>query len=128
MLDRRAVVGGVTLATLLGSDAQAGTAGDAPYASVGRIRAKSGRRSDLIAAIERGGEMPGNLSYYIAEDVADADAVWVFETWRDKAAHDASLALPAVRAAIAAARPLIAGFESGAELRIVSERISTDGF
>ena len=36
-----------------------------------------------------------------------------------KASHDASLTLPQVQAAIARARPLIAGFDSGAETEVV---------
>ncbi|HZY48156.1 MAG TPA: putative quinol monooxygenase, partial [Devosia sp.] len=55
---------------------------------------------------------PGCLSYVVAEDPDDADALWVTEVWVDEAAHQASLQLPAVKAAIAQGRPLIAGFDS----------------
>jgi quinol monooxygenase YgiN len=61
--------------------------------------------------------MPGCLSYVIAEDVVDADALWVTEVWESKAAHDASLSLPAVREAIRTGRALIAGFDSSVETR-----------
>ena len=64
--------------------------------------------------------MPGCLSYVVAEDLADADALLVTEVWESKAAHEASLSLPAVRAAIAKGRPLIAGFETLAETRPIS--------
>jgi len=64
--------------------------------------------------------MPGCLAYVVAEDVADADALWVTEIWENKAAHEASLSLPAVRAAIATGRPLIAGFETVAQTRPIS--------
>ena len=56
--------------------------------------------------------MPGCLSYVVARDPADADAIWITEVWVDAASHKASLALPSVQAAIAEARPLIAGFDS----------------
>jgi hypothetical protein len=43
------------------------------------------------------------------------DTIWIFELWRDEAAHRASLELPQVRATIERARPLIAGID-GAKL------------
>jgi hypothetical protein len=63
--------------------------------------------------------MPGCLSYVIAADRADPDAIWVTEVWDTQGSHDASLALPQVRAAIAEARPLIAGFDGGAETDVL---------
>ena len=45
--------------------------------------------------------------------LSDANAIWITEAWDSKASHDASLSLPQVRAAIAKARPLIAGFGDG---------------
>ena len=56
--------------------------------------------------------MPGCLSYVVAKDAAEADAIWITEIWDDASSHKASLQLPAVRAAIAKGRPLIAGFIS----------------
>jgi quinol monooxygenase YgiN len=50
------------------------------------------------------------LSYVVAKDPADANAIWITEVWDSEASHKASLALPAVQAAIAKARPMIAGF------------------
>jgi quinol monooxygenase YgiN len=55
--------------------------------------------------------MPGCLSYVVATDPADADAIWITEVWESQAAHQASLSLPVVRQAIARGRPLIAGFD-----------------
>lgn len=120
-IDRRAIVAGVTLAAALGGAASANTpAIPNAYGSVGKIRAKPGERVALATLILAGAnDLPGCLSYVVAQDVGDADALWVFETWTDKAAHDLSLKLPAVREAIAKARPLIAGFETGAELTVL---------
>jgi quinol monooxygenase YgiN len=59
--------------------------------------------------------MPGCLSYVIATDPADADALWITEVWDNAAGHKASLGLPAVQAAITKARPLIAGFSNRVE-------------
>jgi quinol monooxygenase YgiN len=54
--------------------------------------------------------MPGCLSYIVATDASDANAIWITEAWDSKASHDASLSLASVKEAIAKARPLIAGF------------------
>ena len=90
------------------------------YGLVGRIRAVAGQR-DALAAILMPGEagMPGCLSYIVAEDPTDPDALWVTEVWVDSAAHKASLQLDSVRAAIAKGRPLIAGFDSHVETRVL---------
>lgn len=81
------------------------------YGLIGRMTAKPGQRDALAAAILEGSTaMPGNLSYIVATDPADPDAIWVTEVWVDEASHRNSLTLPDVQAAIAKARPLIAGF------------------
>ena len=54
--------------------------------------------------------MPGCLSYVVAKDSQDENTIWVTEVWENKEHHDASLSLPQVSKAIAAARPIIAGF------------------
>lgn len=83
------------------------------YGLIGRIRAVAGKRTELAAVlVQEDGAMPGCLSYVVAEDPDDADALWVTEVWTDEAAHRASLSMPAVQAAIAKGRPLIAGFDS----------------
>jgi quinol monooxygenase YgiN len=55
-------------------------------------------------------DMPGCLSYVIARDATDPNALWITEVWQDRESHQASLQLPAVQEAIRRARPLIAGF------------------
>jgi quinol monooxygenase YgiN len=83
---------------------------------IGQITATPGKRDELIAILlESTGAMPGCLSYIVAKDSANADAFWVTEVWRDKSDHAASLQLPAVQAAIAKGRPLIAGFANRVE-------------
>ena len=86
------------------------------YGLIGKMTAVAGQR-DALAAILLGGTgaMPGCLSYIIAQDPADADALWITEVWEDQASHMASLKLPAVQAAIARGRPLIAGFSNRVE-------------
>lgn len=81
------------------------------YGLIGKITAVPGQRDALTAILLEGTVgMPGCLSYIVATDPADENALWVTEVWTDKASHDASLSLPSVRQAIARGRPLIAGF------------------
>ena len=83
------------------------------YGLIGKMSAKPGQRDALQAILlENDGGMPGCLSYVIAQDPSDPDALWITEVWDDQASHGASLALPAVQHAIAMARPLIAGFSN----------------
>lgn len=81
------------------------------YGLIGKITATPGQRKELIAILLEGvADMPGCLSYIVAEDLREADAIWVTEVWDTPQSHRASLALPAVQQAIAKGRPLIAGF------------------
>lgn len=82
------------------------------YGLIGRMRAVPGQRDALIGILVQGvAGMPGCLSYVVAQDPTDADALWVTEVWDSAQSHRASLALPSVRDAIAKGRPLIAGFD-----------------
>lgn len=126
MIDRRTVAGGLAVAIASGAiggpalGALLPDAAGSSYGSVGRIVAQPGQRSALAALMLAGTRaMPGCLTYLVAEDRGEADALWVFEAWASKADHDASLALPAVRETIAKARPLIVGFDRGAELTVL---------
>lgn len=88
------------------------------YGLIAKMLAQPGKRDELIAILLGGTrEMPGCLSYVIARDAGDEDALWITEIWRDRASHQGSLALPAVQKAIELGRPLIAGF---------GERIETE--
>ncbi|NKF21918.1 putative quinol monooxygenase [Solimonas marina] len=94
------------------------------YGLIAKMRAMCGERDALAALLlEATTGMPGCLSYVIAQDPADADALWVTEVWVDAAHHQASLELPAIREAIAQAKPLIAGFE----IRIETEPLGGSG-
>ena len=81
------------------------------YGLIGKMTAVAGRRDELAAILLSGtAAMPGCLSYVIAADRADPNALWITEVWESAEQHKASLALPAVKDAIAKGRPLIAGF------------------
>jgi quinol monooxygenase YgiN len=86
------------------------------YGLIGKMTAVAGQRDALAAILLDGtAAMPGCLSYIVATDPADTDALWVTEVWDSQASHQASLQLPAVQAAIAKGRPLIAGFSNRVE-------------
>jgi quinol monooxygenase YgiN len=81
------------------------------YGLIGKMIAVSGQRDALIAILLEGvAGMPGCLSYVVAQDPSDAEAIWITEVWDSQASHTASLSLPSVQHAIARGRPLIAGF------------------
>jgi len=83
------------------------------FGLIGKMRAKPGQREALIdILLASTGQMPGCLSYVIAKAEDDQDAIWITEVWDSEESHKASLSLPQVRAAIAEAKPLIAGFDS----------------
>jgi len=68
------------------------------YGLIGTMTAVRGQRDALIAIVlESVGGMPGCLSYVVARDPADADAIWITEVWTDEPSHRASLKLPAVQ-------------------------------
>lgn len=84
------------------------------YGLIGKLTTLPGKREQFIAVLLEGiGDMPGCLSYVVAKDPARPDVLWITEVWESKASHAASLSLPAVQAAIAKGRPLIASFDQG---------------
>jgi quinol monooxygenase YgiN len=113
-LQRRQMLGGA--AVVLGSIAWAAPEEKKPmYGMIGKMVAAPGKRDELISLLLQGtAAMPGCLSYIIARDTADDDGIWITEVWEDKASHDASLSLPAVKKTIGAARPMIAAFNAPA--------------
>ena len=86
------------------------------YGLIGKVRVASGQREALAALLlDASQALPGCLSYVIAADPADSDALWITEVWDSQASHQGSLSLPAVQAAMAKGRPMIAGFSNRVE-------------
>jgi quinol monooxygenase YgiN len=111
-IERRALLaGGLALAVAVAPSITQAQEEKAMYGLIGQMKAAPGKRDELVTILSEGTEgMPGCLSYIVARDATDADALWITEVWTDKTSHAASLQLPAVQAAIAKARPIIAGF------------------
>jgi quinol monooxygenase YgiN len=85
--------------------------GKTMYGLIGQMTAVPGQRDALISILLEGvAGMPGCLSYVVAKDPADENAIWITEVWDSQASHQASLLLPSVKQAIARGKPLIAGF------------------
>jgi quinol monooxygenase YgiN len=94
------------------------------YGLIGKMITAPGKRDALLAILLDGtGNMPGCLSYVIAEDETDENALWITEVWDNRDSHDASLRLPSVKEAIAKGKPLIAGFGE----RIVTRPVGGHG-
>ena len=72
MIDRRTLMAAGAVLTMAGPIHAREE--KAMYGLVGRIKATAGKRAELAAILLEGtGEMPGCLSYIVAEDMADAD-------------------------------------------------------
>lgn len=94
------------------------------YGLIGKLNAVPGQREALIEILLEGvDDMPGCLTYIIARDASDVNALWITEVWDSQTSHDASLSLPSVQQAIARGRTLIAGFGE----RVVTEPVGGHG-
>ena len=81
------------------------------YGLIGKLIAAEGKRDELIKILlESVNEMPGCLSYIVAKDTTDVNAIWITEVWDNQESHKKSLSLPVVQNAIKKGKPLIAGF------------------
>jgi len=81
------------------------------YGLIGKIKVQPGQRDALASILLEGTRaMPGCLSYVVASDSKDPEALWITEVWDSPVSHKASLGLPAIKEALSKGRPLIAGF------------------
>jgi len=81
------------------------------FGLIGKVTTVPGQRDAFIDILLQGtGGMPGCLSYIVAKDPADDNALWITEVWDSQASHEASLSLPSVKEAIGKGRAMIAGF------------------
>ncbi len=78
------------------------------YGLIVKMTLAAGRREEMIALLkESAANMPGCLSYVVAEDAADENVLWVTEVWESAASHDAALSLPAVKNVIPRAKAMV---------------------
>lgn len=86
------------------------------FVNVGTLGALPGKRDELVSLLSARNEGLsgiGCLLYEVGVNEEEPDTVFVAELWSSAAAHQASLELPAVQAAVAAARPLLSGEVGG---------------
>lgn len=92
------------------------------YGYFGTMRVKPGHRDEVVATLVSGQEglkAAGCDLYAVGTSDSDKDLVWVNEIWVSKEAHDGSLQLPEVKAAIAKTMPLLTGEFTSQEIDIV---------
>ena len=92
------------------------------FANVGKLGVKPGKRDRLVEILTRPiGAMGehGCLLYEVGVNDDEPDAVFVSELWESEAAHEASLELDSVRAAIIEAMPLLSGEMDGYRFEVI---------
>ena len=92
------------------------------FGFLGTMRTKPGRRDDVVAILLRdveGLQAAGCDAYIVSVSDDDADAIHVMEVWRSAEHHKASLDLPATKAAISEAMPMLTGEFDSRELTVV---------
>ena len=86
------------------------------FANVGTLGVQPGKAEELVAILTRRNpemEQAGCLVYEVGVSQEEPDTVCVVELWESAEAHQASLQLPSVQAAIGEARPLLTGEMGG---------------
>ncbi|GAA1205674.1 putative quinol monooxygenase [Rhodoglobus aureus] len=92
------------------------------FANVGTLGVKPGQRDEVVAILTRRStdlDGAGCLSYEVGISDEHPDTVFVSELWVSADAHQASLQLASVRAAIKEAMPLLSGEMGGDRFEIV---------
>ncbi|MFC3501608.1 putative quinol monooxygenase [Micromonospora krabiensis] len=93
-----------------------------PYGFVGSMRARPGRRGEVVAILLEGTDglrAAGCSLYAVGVPEGDPDLIMVTEIWESKKHHDDSLHLPETKAAIARAMPLLTGEFSSQEMTVL---------
>jgi quinol monooxygenase YgiN len=82
------------------------------WGMIAKITTVPGKHDEMIAILQQSAaDMPGCMSYVVANDAAEGNILWATEVWDSQASHDASLSLRQVQDAVPRARLLVAGFE-----------------
>lgn len=92
------------------------------FTNVGTLGVVPGKRDELVAHLTTRSDslkQLGCLAYEVGVSVDDLETVFVVELWESVEAHQSSLSLPEVQAAIAAARPLLSGVFGGFHFNVL---------
>ncbi len=96
------------------------------YANVGTLGVLPGKRDELVSILtRRNADLAdaGCLLYEVGVSDEDPDTVFVAELWESAEAHQASLQLESVRAAISEAMPLLSGEMGGFRFEVAGSPI-----
>lgn len=99
------------------------------FANVGTLGVKPGHRDDVVAILSRpnlGTDDIGCLLYEVGVNDDDPHTVFVMELWTSSEAHQASLTLDSVQAAIAEAMPYLSGEMGGNQFTVVGSPLRVD--
>ena len=91
------------------------------FANVGTLGTLPGKRDEVIAILTRPNEellSAGCLLYEVGTNSEEPDTIFVAELWQSADAHNASLQLASVRAAITEAMPLLTGEMGGYRFQV----------
>jgi quinol monooxygenase YgiN len=96
------------------------------FANVGNLGTKPGQRDAVVAILLR--PKPelrdaGCLLYEVGVNEESPDAVFVCELWESEEAHQESLTLESVRAAINEAMPMLSGEMGGTRFTVLGSPI-----
>jgi quinol monooxygenase YgiN len=114
-LDRRAFVaaaafGGAAAAVIAGSSAEA--TGQSGYFVIAEIVSKMDKADELRALLvpfaETSAKEPGCLVYTLMEVIGEPGRFLTFERWKDKAALDAHMVTPDIKAIVPKLEPILA--------------------
>jgi quinol monooxygenase YgiN len=110
--DRRSVLGAAALAATLVASTQYAVAADGQIVVIAELVAKpdkvSALRDLLVPFAASARKEPGCLRYELLEDSARPGRFLTVETWQDKAAIEAHMSTPAIKAAVPALGPILA--------------------
>ena len=91
------------------------------FVNIGTLGTLPGKRDELVEILTRPSAELGTvgcLLYEVGVSDEQPDTVFVAELWTSSEAHQASLQLDSVRAAISEARPLLSGEMGGFRFRV----------
>src|SRR5699024_11536950 len=92
------------------------------FVNIGTLGTVPGKRDEVVAILTRVNAEIANavcLFYEVGINIAEPDTVFVTELWESAEAHQQSLELPSVKAAIAEAMPLLTGQMGGYQYTVV---------
>lgn len=99
------------------------------FVNVGTLGVQPGKRDELVEILTRANPAmrdAGCLRYDVGTNDDEPNTVFVSELWESASAHQSSLELASVRAAIAEAMPLLSGDMGGFRFEVAGSPLQDD--